>query len=116
MEPRRRPRPPERLVRHGSGGSRSLLAQRRPDTRHDGAPDRLRVAESDLGLGGMDVDVHIPRRHVDVERDHRLAVVRDQALVGAAERAVEDAVPHYPPVHEQVLRAGVGPVDGRQRR
>ena len=63
----------------------------------------------------MDVDVHIPHRHVDVERDHGLAVMRDQALVGAAEGAVEDAVPYHASVHKQVLRARVGPVDGRQR-
>ena len=72
------------------------------------------IAEADLGLGRMDIDVDQVRRHLEEERQDGMAVVRQEVAIGPADRAVEQLVAHRPAVDEEVLGLGIGAVEGRQ--
>ncbi len=72
------------------------------------------VAEPHLGLGRMDIDVDLLRRPIDEQRDHRVAVAGEHILVGAADRTDQQLVAHRPPVHDEILVARRGAVEGRQ--
>ena len=86
------------------------MAQRADDQ----AAHQAGVAEADLGLGRVDVDVDLVRRPVEEQRDDRVAVVRQQIVVGAAHRADQQLVAHRPAVDDQILVARQTAVQGRQ--
>ena len=72
------------------------------------------IAEADLGLGRMDVDVDFLGRELEEQRQHRVAVAREHSGIGAAHRADEQPVLHRAAVDEQVLVVGDAAVEGRQ--
>jgi hypothetical protein len=65
---------------------------------------RPRVAETDLGLGRMHVDVDGARVDLDEHRVRRVAVAVQHVRVRFAQRVREQAVAHEPAVDEHVLR------------
>ena len=62
-----------------------MWAQRRADRLHDRVLDGDVVAEADLALRGMDVDIHLVRREVD-EKDCGGTAVAGATRIGFAER------------------------------
>ena len=72
------------------------------------------ILEADLGLGRMDVDVDLLGRNVDEQGQHRVAVAREQVLIGAAHRADQQPILHRAAVDEQILVIGDAAVEGRQ--
>ena len=66
------------------------------------------IAEAHLGLGRMDVDVDHLGRRFEEQRHHRMAVARQEILVGAAHRAGQQLVAHRAAVDEEILVLAVG--------
>ena len=62
----------------------------------------------------MHVDVDLARGSVHEQRQQRIAALRQQVAVGRAHGADQQPVLHRAAVDEQVLLAGIGPVQGRQ--
>ena len=88
----------------------------RPLERADDEPaHQRRVAEADLGLGRVYVDVHHVGREIDEERRHGMAPAVQQVGVGRAYGAVQQAVAHRPAVDEEILVLRAGAVEGGQR-
>ena len=80
--------------------------ERAAEPRHDHAADQPRVAEADLGLRRVDVDVDEVGRRVEEQRDDRVAVARQQVEIRAADRADEQPVADRAAVDEQELMVG----------
>ena len=85
-----------------------------PQAADDQAPDPGRVAEPDLGLGGVDVDVDLVAGEVDEQGDDRMAVAGEQILIGGPDGADQQPVLHRPAVDEQILMVGDPAVEGRK--
>src|SRR3546814_1217494 len=62
----------------------------------------------------MDVHVDLARRHVEEQRDDRMAIAREQVGIGAAQRADEQPVLHRTAVDEEILMVGNAAIVGRQ--
>ena len=62
----------------------------------------------------MDVHVHLFRRQVEKQRQHRMAITRQHVRIGAAHRAREDTILHGPTVDEQVLVIRYAAIERRQ--
>ena len=92
-----------------AGGGQRMA--RRAD---DEAAHQPGIAEAHLGLGGMDVDVHLLRRQLEEQRHHGMAVAGEEILIGAAHRALQQAVAHRPAVDEEELLGRGRLVEGRQ--
>ena len=80
----------------------------------DQSAHRRRIAEADLGLGRVNVDVDLLERNVEEQSGDRVAVAGDQVAVGGAQGADEQAVLHRPRIDEQILLVGHAAVEGRQ--
>ena len=87
-----------------------------PQGADDQAADQGRIAEPDLGLGGVDVDVDIERIDVEEEHRRRVTVAGQEVGIGAAQSPLKKAVLHRTAVDEQILVGGVAPTVGRQAR
>ena len=100
----------------GDGGGRPVpgAGQDVTQTADDQAAHQGRIAEPHLGLGRMDVDVDIAGIDLKIERHQRVAVAGQEVGIGAAQRALQQAVAHRPAVHEQVLVSRVAAIIGRQ--
>ena len=92
-------------------GSKSRLGMmlkrpKRPPHRrmHDGI-HRAVVAELDLRLGRVDVDVDLRRVQLDEEEPRREGLARHQLIVGLAHRMVQVVAADEAAVHEEVLLA-----------
>ncbi len=85
-----------------------------PQAADDQSTDEGRIAEADLRLGRVDVDVHQGRIEIKVEGGGRVAVAGQEVGVGGPQRALQQAVAHRPAVDEQVLVRRVAPVVGGQ--
>src|SRR6185312_13505934 len=83
--------------------SPALLVERVAKAADDEATDRRRVAEPNLGLGRVDVDVHFIERNLEEQRGDRVTVAGDEVSVRAAQRADEKPVLHRPRIYEQEL-------------
>ena len=92
------------------GGERPL------ERADDEAAHQRGIAEADLGLGRVDVDVDHVGREIDEERRHGMAAAVQQVGVGRAHGAVQQAVAHRPAVDEEILVLRAGAVEGGQRR
>jgi hypothetical protein len=91
------------------------LVERAAQAGDDHAADQRRIAEADLGLGGVDVHVDLIGRHVDEQRDHRMAIARQhRPHRRRAPRPIEQAVLHRAAVDEQILVIGDAAIEGRQ--
>ena len=91
-----------------------LGVQRVAQGADDQAAHQGGIAEPDLGLGRVDVDVDEKRIDVQEQGRRRVPVPRQEVGVGAAERALQQAVLHGAAVDEQILVRGVAPAVGRQ--
>ncbi len=91
-----------------------MFVKRTAEAADDHPANELRVAETHLGLRGMDVHVDLARRYIEEERDDRMAVAREQVGIGAAQRADEQPVLHRAPVDEQILMIGDAAIVGWQ--
>ena len=90
------------------------LVERVAQAADDQPADQRRIAEADLGLGRVDVDVDLLAGKVDEQSDDRVAVAGEQILIGGADRADQQPVLHRPAVDEQILMVGDAAVEGRQ--
>ncbi len=90
------------------------LVKRRAQASDDQAPHCRRVAETDLGLGRVDVNVDFGRRHLDEQRGDRMTVAGKQVAVGCAERPDQQPILHWARVDEQKLLVGHAAIEGRQ--
>ena len=70
------------------------LGQRVTQRRDDQPARDPWLAEPDLGLGGMYVDVHPLRRAVDEEGDGGVPVTAEEIRIGSAQRADQQFVAH----------------------
>ena len=84
------------------------------DGAHHESSDPLVVAESHLGLGGMDVQIHREGGYLQEKRHHGIPVGCKNTLIGALHRAQQKAVPDGTAIDEQELSLGIGPVECRQ--
>ena len=55
---------------------------------------RQSLAEADFPLGGVHVDIHIPRIHVDEQEGHRMLATRQSLAVGRSQRLGEMRIFH----------------------
>ncbi len=101
-------------ARAGGGGPMTSTIQRLAKGPNQHPPHAARIAEAHLGLGRMHVDVDLARRHRHEQREQRVARLGDQIAVGRAHGADQQLVLHRPAVDEEVLLAGVGPMQRRQ--
>ena len=108
------------FLRSGPGGQRERRgrfrfdqpgADRIPDERENSA----RIAETDLGLRRMHVDVDFFRRQFEEQEAEGIRALRHQVLVRAGNRPLDQAVADKAPVREnedgvaiQALRLGLG--------
>ena len=90
------------------------LVERGAQAADDQPAHRRRIAEADLGLGRVDVDVDLVERHLEEQGRDRVAVAREQVAIGGAQRADQQPVLHRPRVDEQILLVGHAAVEGRQ--
>ena len=71
------------------------------------------IAEPDLGLGRVDVDVDLGRRDLQKQGEQRVPVGCQEFPVGTPDGAQQQAVAHGPAVDEQELHGRVAAVQGR---
>ena len=109
---------PPGVERGGIGmldGAKALRIERAAQARDDHAANQRRVAETHLGLGGVDIDVHLQRRDVEEQGDDRMAIARQHVGIGAAQRADQQPVADRAAIDEQILMIAHAAIVGRQR-
>ena len=87
----------------GGGGAVAGGVQGVAQGADDQAAHQGRVAEPDLGLGGVDVDVHVQRVDVQEQDGGRVPVPRQKVGIGAAQGPLQQPVLHRAAVDEQIL-------------
>ena len=97
-------------------GAEARRVQRLADRADHRRAHRARVAEAQLGLGRMDVDVDLAGIDREEERHHRKAVAEDEIGIGGAHRAEQHLVAHRAAVDEVELAERIGARIGRQPR
>ena len=93
-----------RAIADRQGRCRGAIVQSLADGFHNGALDRHVVAETDLALGRMDVDVDLVRRKLDEDDRSRSCVAR-AARIRFAKRIGDRGRGRGPSVDEDVLVA-----------
>ena len=73
----------------------------------------LAVAETDLDLGRVNVDVDLLRRQLEKEEGHGIAAGHQQAAVGFLERVAQAPVPDTAAVDKHILHLGRAAFAGR---
>ncbi len=63
------------------------------------------IAKAHLGLGGMDVHIHILRWQSEEQRDERMAVMRQHVHISGAHCTKQQAVAHRAAIDEEILMA-----------
>ncbi len=86
----------------GEAGGGARLHERGADGVADEVVDEAGLAEADFGLGGMDVDVDLLRRHLEEEQDDGVGGGRDDVAVGLGERVEDELVADEALVDEDV--------------
>ena len=86
----------------GEAGRGTGLHQRGADGVADEVVNEAGLAEADLGLGGVDVDVDLLRRHLEEEQDDRERGGRDDVAIGLGERVQDEPVADQAAVDEDV--------------
>ena len=74
------------------------------------------VAETDLGFGRMDIYVDRFRVQIHKQRRHRVAVAREEILIGGADDAGEELVLYRTAIHEEILMLGIAAIERRKPR
>jgi hypothetical protein len=82
-------------------------------TQHQAA-HAVHVAETNLGLGRMHIDVDLARRQRHKQRKQRRAATRDQIGIGGPHGAYQQAVSDRSAVDEQVLLRAVRAIERGQ--
>ena len=77
----------------------------------DQGAHRLRIAESELGLGRMHVHVDLVGRQREEERKHGMPPVGHEVAVTAAHGAGEKLVAHRPAIDHEMLAEAVGAME-----
>ena len=70
--------------------------------------DTIAVSETDLYLGGVDVDIDLVRRNTDKNEDNGLAINFEHGTVGFANRVIDEAIANKSAVEEDVLPLAAG--------
>ena len=78
------------------------------------AAHQARIVKAHFGLGRVDVDIDEVRVAAEKQDERRVPAGRQIVQIGAAHRAVKELVADRPAVDEEILRARVGAVEGRQ--
>ena len=86
----------------GEAGGGTRLHERGADGVADEVVDEAGLAEADLGLGGMDVDVDLLRGHLEEEQDDGKDGGRNDVAVGLGERVQDELVADEALVDEDV--------------
>ena len=97
-----------------SGAALALLVKRSPQPADYESTDARRVAETDLDLGRVNVDVDLFERDVEEQSRNRVAIPRDQVAVRGAKGSDEQTVFHWPRIDEQELLVGHSAIEGRK--
>ena len=88
--------------RGGEAGGGAGLHERGADGVADEVVDEAGLAEADLGLGGMDVDVDLLRRHLEEEKDDGEGGGWEDVAVGLGEGVEDELVADEALVDEDV--------------
>ena len=88
--------------------------ERGTEATDDQAANRRRIAEANLGLGGVHINVDVLQRHLDEQRCDRMSIAGDEIAIGGAQSADEEPVFHRPPVDEEILPVGHAAIEGRK--
>ena len=91
----------------GEAGGRTGLHEHSTDGVADEVVDEAGLAEADLSLGGMDVDVDFLRRHLEEEEDDGIGRWRDDVAIGLRECVQDELVADETLVDEDVHRVAV---------
>ncbi len=104
----------QRSAGDGRRGAVAGGAERMAGGADDQPAHQCSVAEAHLGLGRVDVDVDQLGRQLEKQRHHGMAVAGEKILIGAAHRALQQAVAHRPAIDEEELPGGGRAMEGRQ--
>ena len=105
----RRPRHAgQRLLGQARRGAVLRAAKRLVQGGDDQGAHRLRIAESELGLGRMHVHVDLIGWQREEERKHGMPPVGHEVAVTAAHGAGEQLVAHRPAIDHEMLPEAVG--------
>ncbi len=89
--------------------------QRLADGTDDQPAHQARIAEANVGLGRMHVDVDEGRIDLEEQRGHRMAVAWQNVGIGAANGPRDQLVAHRPAVDMGILGERAGASEGRNR-
>ena len=97
---------------NAGGGGRPVagLGQGMAQGADNQAPHKRGIAEPHLGFRRVHVDVEPIRADVQKQRQHGVAVARQQILVGAAHSPQQQTIAHRAAVDEEVLGLGIAAV------
>ena len=84
------------------GGLRPGFHQRLANRLAEAVVNHRLPAKTHFGLGGVDIDVHFFKGHLDKDQGHRKGSVRKDAPVGFAQSVHENPVPHHAAVDEEI--------------
>ncbi len=93
----------DRLVRHCGGGAVAGRGQGVFQRADDQATHQVRITETYLGLGRVDVDIKLLRIDLDKQGGQRMAVARQKIGIGSTQGAGQQLVAYRAVVDEQVL-------------
>src|SRR5947209_20132324 len=96
------------------GAALALFVERLAEAADDQPANRRGIAEANLGLGRMHVDVDLLQRNVEEQGSDWMAVARNKVAIGRTKRTDEQAVLHWPRIDEQILLVGHAAVEGRK--
>jgi hypothetical protein len=71
--------------------------------------DGLLIAETDLSLGGMDVDIHLVGLKFQEQEGDGVAASQEQAAAGILDSLEESAVADPAAIQEEILPLAVAP-------
>ena len=69
----------------------------------DQAAHGIGVAETQFGLGGMHIHIHLLRRQVEPQRHQRVPPMRDHLAIADADRRAQHRIGHRAAIHHQML-------------
>ncbi len=95
----------------GQAGGGQAARQRAADGTDDQCPHRAGIAEPQLGLGGVHIDVKFLGREVEPQGNHGMPAGGDDVAVGDTDGGAQHRVDDRTAVHRKRLMRGGGPGD-----